>query len=292
MNKVSDNKLSSVKKFSIKELEPVLGVRECKIYFERCADFWLNKSKTDLIMEPNSPLTESQILKFLYGIKSFKNHFPLAHVLGEQYFYGHRFKVDENVLVPRPETEELVDLIIKESTGDQSIIDIGTGSGCIAISIKKGLKKAAVTGVDISEKSIDVARGNALLNNVLIDFKIGNALDLDSLSDSNENFGSEWDVIVSNPPYIPLKEKVEMDKNVVDFDPHIALFVPDNEPLLFYDSIGRWAVKSLTRHGKLYFEIHENFGKEVSSLMEEIGFSQVVLIQDMQGKDRIIKAVK
>jgi release factor glutamine methyltransferase len=292
MNKVPDNKLSSLKVFFSKELEPVLGVRECKIYFERCAELWLGKSKSDLILEPHSSLTESEILKFLYGIKAFKNHTPLAHVLGEQYFYGLRFKVDDNVLVPRPETEELVDLVVKESAGVQNVLDVGTGSGCIAISIKKTLPNVVVTAIDLSEESIRIAENNSLINNVVIDFKVHDALELNSFDGSGAMLHDKWDVIVSNPPYIPIKEKANMDKNVVGFDPHMALFVPDDNPLLFYDVIGRWAIKSLADNGKLYFEIHEDFGKDVCELLDDIGFVQVHLIQDLQGKDRIVKAIK
>ncbi|MFT6745900.1 MAG: release factor glutamine methyltransferase [Glaciecola sp.] len=287
MNKLSDNKLSTLKVFFFSELEDVLGNRECKIYFQICCESWLAMSKSDLILNADVLISESQILKFLYGVKKFKIHVPLAHVLEEQYFYGLKFKVNEHVLIPRPETEELVDLVIKENQGVKTVLDVGTGSGCVAVSIKKSLPLVAVSAVDISKESIDVAYVNSLINNVKVDFIIDNALGFESA----ELLNAKWDVVVSNPPYIPLIERDQMDENVVGFDPDLALFVPDNEPLLFYNSIARWAKKTLTVDGKLYFEIHENFGKEVCGLLSEIGFSEVFLIQDLQGKDRIVKAI-
>ena len=287
MNKIPDNKLSSVKTYFFKELDVLLGARECKSYFELCCYSWLGMSKSDLILEASAVLSESQILKFLYGIKEFKKHVPLAHVLGEQYFYGLTFKVNKQVLIPRPETEELVDLIVQENKGEIDVLDVGTGSGCIAISLKKSLPNAVVSAVDISEGAIEVALSNSLKNNTKVNFVLSDALDLLASEVSNK----KWDVVVSNPPYIPVQEKLGMDKNVVGYDPDLALFVPDSAPLLFYDAIGHWAKKFLKPTGKLYFEIHENFGQEVCDLLLGIGFSEVVLLQDLQGKDRIVKAV-
>jgi release factor glutamine methyltransferase len=288
VNKVPDNKLSSIKTFFFKELEILLGKRECKSYFELCCDSWLGMSKSDLILDAHAELSESQILKFLYGIKEFKKHVPIAHVLGEQYFYGLIFNVNKHVLIPRPETEELVDLIIKENQGVNDILDIGTGSGCIAISLRKALPNVEVFAIDVNKETLDVAVSNSLKNKAEVNFLLSDALGLSSSVVSSK----KWDVVVSNPPYIPVREKAEMDKNVVDYDPSLALFVPDKEPLLFYDAIAQWAIKSLNIKGKLYFEIHEDFGKEVCELLSEIGFSEVILKQDLQGKDRIVKAIK
>ncbi|MFT6717166.1 MAG: release factor glutamine methyltransferase [Saprospiraceae bacterium] len=287
MNKVQDNKLSTVKTFFFKELKEVLGARECKSYFELCCESWLGMSKSDLILDANASLSESELLKFLYGIKAFNKHVPLAHVLGEQWFYGLLFKVNEHVLIPRPETEELVDLIIKENQGVKNILDLGTGSGCIAVSLKKHMVDAKISAIDISKESLDIASFNSFKNNTIVNFINHDALDLESLFWGKK----KWDVIVSNPPYIPIQEKSEMDKNVTDFDPALALFVPNDDPLLFYNAISQWAVKSLSPAGKLYFEIHENYGKDVCSLLSKIGFSEVFLIQDLQGKDRIVKAI-
>jgi release factor glutamine methyltransferase len=286
MNKVPDNKLSSIKKFFYQELVQVLGVRECKSYFELCCESWLGMSKSDLILNPAITLSESQILKFLYGIKAFLKHTPLAHVLGKQYFYGLNFIVNKYVLVPRPETEELVDLIVTENKGAKNILDVGTGSGCIAVSLKKSLSTAEVSALDISKESLKVASVNALNNNCKVNFIIGDALSLSTSEVANH----QWDVVVSNPPYIPIREKKLMDDNVVNYDPGMALFVPNDQPLLFYNSIARWALMALKKSGKLYFEIHEEFGKEVCQLLTNIGYSEVFLIKDLQGKDRIVKA--
>lgn len=284
MNKVGDNKLSSIKTFFCNELIPVLGERECQLYFEACCDFWLGMQKMDLAMDKDKALSESEILKFLYAIKDFKKSKPLAHVIGEVFFYGLNFKVSDQVLVPRPETEELVDLIVNENPSAKTILDVGTGSGCIPICVKNNLPSAKVIGVDISAEALKVAKENAVFNDVEVLFYEENALKM------NENIGGieKWDVMVSNPPYIPLQEKESMDRNVVDYDPGLALFVPNDEPLLFYDAISTYATQHLNTGGKLYFEIHEQFGEEVCEMMREKGFSKVRMHQDMQGKDRMV----
>lgn len=287
MDKIPDNKLSSVKSFFFEELDEVLGKRECKNYFSLCCETWLGMSKSELILSPHRSLTESQILKFLYGIKSFKKHEPLAHVLGETFFYGFRFKVSKEVLIPRPETEELVHLIVNENANAKQVLDLGTGSGCIAISLDKSLESAKVSALDVSKSAIEMAVINNQINNSLVIFFNHDVLNLSSCEVSNVM----WDVIVSNPPYIPAFEKEKMDKNVVGKDPDLALFVPNNNPLVFYDVIANWAINHLNNDGKIYFEIHEDFGKEVCDLLIKIGFSEVFLKQDLQGKDRIVKAL-
>ena len=288
MNKVSDNQLISVKSYFLKELTTVLSEREAVLYFERCCQSWLGLSKTDLVFQKNFLLSESQILRFLYAIKDFKKHTPLAYVLKEQHFYGLDFKVSTDVLIPRPETEELVDLILRENQNVKNILDIGTGSGCIPISLKKHLPLAEIWGIDISENALKIAKENAHNLGLKVNFICADALNLAKSEVSNIT----WDILVSNPPYIPNLEKSSMDKNVTQHEPSIALFVPDENPLIFYQAIAEWAINHLSIEGKLYFEIHEEFATEVEALLNEIGFSSIKIIQDLQGKNRMIKAFK
>jgi release factor glutamine methyltransferase len=205
-------------------------------------------------------------------------HKPVQYVLGEAWFMGMKFFVDENVLIPRPETEELVDLIIK-SKKVKRVIDIGTGSGCIAVSIKKQLPSSEVYAIDISDKALAVAAKNAALNNVEIKFK-----QLDILDESLWSVLPSFDVIVSNPPYIPASEKSSMSSNVIDFEPHTALFVPSTKPLLFYKKIIRFA-ENQGIPCTLFFEIHENAGEDLKELFARY---TPVIKKDLQGKDRML----
>ena len=192
--------------------------------------------------------------------------------------------VDENVLIPRPETEELVDLVVKdvskESRKEISILDIGTGSGCIPIALKKRLPPSKVYGVDVSEAALDIAKNNAAINNADVNFILSDILD-----ESRWNELPAPDIIVSNPPYIPLREKDKMQSNVTRYEPHIALFVPDNDPMLFYKTIGRFAEKKLLPGGKIFVEIHEDYGNAVADVFAVFN-PEVVL--DMQGKARFV----
>ena len=212
---------------------------------------------------------------------------PIQYILGETIFYGLKLKVTPAVLIPRPETEELVDLIIRENPDDdRKILDIGTGSGCIALAIKSRLKNALVSGADISGKALEVARTNAESNGLIVDF-----FQTDILKWENYNW-PEFDVIVSNPPYVTASEKKLMHKNVLEFEPATALFVDDNDPLLFYRRIAHFAREKLSRSGKIYFEINENFGVETKNLLAKTGFKAVEIVPDIHGKNRFVKATK
>lgn len=289
MNKVVSNELMEVKRYFQKQLSVLLGVRECQLYFESCCASFLKLAKADLILAKDMRLSESEVLQFFDAIKAFEGHVPLAQVIGQQYFYGLELQVDSSVLIPRPETEELVDLIVKECSNAKRVLDIGTGSGCIALAIKSVMKTADVTGIDISKSALTVAQQNAKTLQLEVPFLHYDALILNE-SQAGELLNEKWDVIVSNPPYIPMAEKQGMDANVVMHEPGIALFVPDNDPLLFYRTIAQWAINALRANGKLYFEIHENYGKEMVRLLEQIGFAFVRLLKDLQGKNRIISA--
>jgi release factor glutamine methyltransferase len=209
---------------------------------------------------------------------------PIQYILGKTFFYGCTIKVNEGTLIPRPETEELVDLIIKETRDFKGkITDIGAGSGCIAISLKKSLKSAEVTGLDISENALEVARSNAILNDADVSFINCDILHFDQAEVPG------CDIIVSNPPYVMESEKQFMSRNVLDFEPHKALFVPDNDPLLFYRAILNFSEKKLSSEGQIYLEINEKKGDEILHLLDIAGFSEIKIITDMNGKNRFIK---
>jgi len=256
--------------------------------------FLLNKE------EQIAEITEASLIMIMDELKTGK---PVQYILGETEFYGLPFKVNPSVLIPRPETEELIEWVIKEvrsrksEVGSQksevgspksevrSILDIGTGSGCIAIALKKHLPGVKVYGMDISPDALETARQNALLNSTEIQL-----LQADILKDTNPIFRSKYSIIISNPPYITIAEKEQMHIHVIEHEPHSALFVPDNKPLIFYEHIIDFAGTHLFADGLLFFEIHENFGKQVISLLDQKGFSDIELRKDLQGKDRMVKA--
>jgi release factor glutamine methyltransferase len=212
---------------------------------------------------------------------------PIQYILGETIFYECRIKLNSSTLIPRAETEELVDLVIRENIGyNGNIIDFATGSGCIAIAVASILPGAAVTGTDISDDALTVARENARINNVRIIW-----LKDDILTPDTGTLGNAG-IIVSNPPYVRNSEKQMMNKNVLDFEPHIALFVEDSDPLVYYRGILNKAVDILDPGGRIYFEINEMLGEAMSLLLESYGYSDIKIITDLSGKERIIKGIK
>lgn len=227
--------------------------------------------------------------EYLQVLHRLKTGEPLQYVIGDTVFYGLTFKVSSAVLIPRPETEELVDWIIQRCTSDQftppgngSILDIGTGSGCIAISLKKHLPNFSVSAIDVSKSALAVARGNALLNDAEVNFIHADILDYKSTE--------KYDVIVSNPPYITRQEQQAMHKNVLENEPHLALFVSDERPLIFYEAIAEFALGNLNENGLLCFEINEHLGKQTVEMLVDKSFVNITLRKDMQGKDRMILA--
>ena len=252
----------------------------CKI--ERAE--YLNLKDTEVPTDKNESL-----LKILEELKTGK---PLQYVIGETEFYGLTFKVNPSVLIPRPETEELVEWILsdlrkpKTSIEGLKIIDIGTGSGCIPISLKKNLPEAQLFALDISPEALDVSTQNAALNQTMVNFIQADILNLLNKQLTAEKFG----IIVSNPPYVTDAEKEQMLPNVLQHEPHIALFVPDNDPLIFYKAIADFAIKHLDTNGSLYLEINENLGEETVQLLKQKGFKKIELRQDLSGKDRMIRS--
>lgn len=210
---------------------------------------------------------------------------PLQHILGSVEFYGLEFKVDQRALIPRPETEELVDWVIENHLErNLQLLDIGTGTGCIPISLAKKMNSVSVSAIDVSKDALQLAEENAFENKATIAFE-----QLDILK---TELTGRYDIIISNPPYIPEADKAAMTANVLDYEPGLALFVADHDPLLFYNRIADLSMKSLNPQGTLYFEIHEDYGDEVVGLLKAKGYKDIELRQDLQGKDRMTKATK
>ena len=236
---------------------------------------------------PESPLTQKQAARVLSICRELKSGKPLQYVLGETSFYNCTIKLSAETLIPRPETEELVDLIVKENRGFRgTILDIGTGSGCIAIALAINLPGTTVTGIDISEGAIAMAKENSTLNNATVAFFRADIMNFDA------NQVTKTNIIVSNPPYVRDSEKKHMASNVLDFEPHNALFVPDSDPFRYFTAILEIAGKILIPGGKVYFEINEAFGKEMSLLIEEYGYRSIEVIRDLNGRERIIKGTR
>lgn len=283
--KISDNTLQAVIRFFKTELIDYFPEQEINSMLYIVLDKTFEIRKKDVLLGTERKFSESELLKIIYIVKDLKKHKPLAYILGEWEFYGLPFKVNEHTLIPRPETEELVQLILDENNNENaSILDIGTGSGCIAVALKKNRPKSLVSAFDVSKQALETAKNNALLNDVTIHFQ-----EIDILT--TKQLKTNYDIIVSNPPYIPLKDMNEMDKNVTNFEPHLALFVEDNNPLIFYKAIAEFAKSHLANNGKLYVEIHEKLGNEVKALFELIGFKEVVIVKDINEKDRIVKCL-
>ncbi|GGC78740.1 release factor glutamine methyltransferase [Flavobacterium lutivivi] len=287
--------LKNYKTIFISELTSIYDEVEAESFFYLSLEKLYNLKRIDLALQPNFELTESEVDNWNNILDDLKSQKPIQYILGETEFYGLPFLVNENVLIPRPETEELVQLIIIESQMIKKetirILDIGTGSGCIAVSLAKKLPHAEVFAIDVSEEALKVAQKNAEINQVSISFIQTNILEtnnLTQLSTNNQQPTTAFDIIVSNPPYVRHLEKDEIKKNVLDYEPHLALFVEDNDALLFYRKIAQLSKTSLTQDGKLYFEINQYLGKETVELLEELEYKNTKLLKDIYGNDRMI----
>ncbi len=265
------------------ELNHLYDIDETMALFSLAVEDILKLSPTKLLLSKDTFLPFISLQKMLTVLNDLKIGKPIQHILGKAHFYGSVFKVDENVLIPRPETEELVDWVINEvrlkSKG--KLLDIGTGSGCIPISLKKYLPQMEISTLDVSLPAITVAQQNAEAIGTAVTF-----IHADILSYTADE---KYDVIVSNPPYIRELEKNEMHKNVLANEPHIALFVSDKDPLLFYAAIAEFAISNLNKEGMLFFEINEYLAEETVLLLKDKKFINIALRKDMQGKDRMIK---
>jgi len=243
-------------------------------------------SRTEVYVNKNTLFSSEQQHEIESFIEKLKKYVPIQYILGETEFYGLPFYVDESVLIPRPETEELVDWIRKENdrTAGLHMLDIGTGSGCIAIALKHEFTNSTVDAFDISVEALKTAKRNASHNHLTINFS-----EVDILN--APDFPTKWDIIVSNPPYITENEKEGMLPNVLENEPHLALFVPDNDPLLFYRNIAIFAQNHLNEKGKLYFEINREAGQPCIELLTQMGYQEVELRKDISGNDRMLRAV-
>ena len=270
----------------INSLLPFYDEMEAESFFYLILENRHQLRRIDLALDADKEFSEAEISNWNFILEKLKTQIPIQYILGTTHFYGSEFIVDENVLIPRPETEELVDWIVKLNTKlskkkDLKILDIGTGSGCIAISLAKNILNSAVFAVDVSEKALAVAEKNATLNKVTVTFLQKNILETNHLD-------QKFDIIVSNPPYVRNLEKAEIKPNVLDNEPHLALFVPDNDPLIFYKKIAELAAANLNTNGQLFFEINQYLGKETQDLLESLGLKNIELRKDIYGNDRMI----
>lgn len=272
----------------IKELSPFYDAYEAESFFYLILENKHKLRQIDLALNHELTFSDSDLAiwgGFLYELKK---EVPIQYLLGKTNFYGLDFEVNENVLIPRPETEELVEWIINENKKEEKykkikVLDIGTGSGCIAISLAKNLPNAEVYGIDVSKKAIETAKRNAINNNVDVTFMYLDILNTDVLA-------CNFDIIVSNPPYVRNLEKEEIKKNVLNYEPHLALFVDDNDALVFYRKIAVLAKNGLSPKGQLFFEINQYLGKEMTDLLEKMNFKNIELRKDIYSNDRMMKS--
>jgi len=271
--------------FLLNQLRTVYEEGEASAIGDWVMESLTGSDKTERMIYKNNPITTEEEEQLRGYAAKLLQHTPVQYVLNESWFCGLKFYVDENVLIPRPETEELVEWVISNCRfpiDTLSILDIGTGSGCIPISLKRRLRKARVTALDISEGALTVAKRNAAKMGAEVEF-----IQLDILNPVSWTVLEPADIIISNPPYIPEHNKTSMHPNVLKFEPHQALFVPDQDVLLFYKAIVDLAKTKLNKEGLLFFEIHEDLGQEVTKLLSSEGFTSEIK-KDMQGKDRMV----
>jgi release factor glutamine methyltransferase len=295
----------------IQELSPIYDSGEAESFFYLILEEKQKLKRIDVALNPNLTFSTEEIQLWNSILEQLKQEIPIQYLLGKTSFYGLDFEVNSAVLIPRPETEELVDWIIQgqrsEVRGEKlevrsdkiKILDIGTGSGCIAISLAKNIPNGQVFAIDVSEKALATAKKNAIINQVEINFIQTDILqtdDLQKLPTSNFPLPTShfplptyFDIIVSNPPYVRELEKEEIKKNVLDNEPHLALFVKDNDALVFYKKIAELAQKNLTPEGQLFFEINQYLGKEMIDLLEKMNFKNIELRKDIYGNDRMIR---
>ncbi len=266
---------------------------EIQSFFSLLSEAYLGLSRIETAMQPEKEISEEKFEKFTDAIIRLKQSEPIQYIIGETEFYGLPFKVDKSVLIPRPETEELVSWITNETQSKEtSILDIGTGSGCIAITLANELPETKVSAIDVSTDALRIANQNALANKVNVNFIEVDVLQFDSSKDLQIHKESKFDIIVSNPPYVRASEKELMQANVLRYEPEIALFVEDEDPLLFYRRIVELSKEYLKREGLLFFEINEYLGKDMKDMLEKEGFTNIEIKKDIFEKDRMIKCKK
>ncbi|UNY98240.1 peptide chain release factor N(5)-glutamine methyltransferase [Zhouia spongiae] len=269
-----------------RELDGLYEAKEVDRFYFMLLEHYFDIRRIDLISEPDRVISKEDETVVFKALSELKLEKPIQYIVGEAYFYGLSFKVNSNTLIPRPETEELVDWIVKDKRAENrpvKILDIGTGSGCIAIALAKNIPCSKVAAMDVSAEALKMAKDNARQHNVDIDFIEADVLELEDLSGC-------YDVIVSNPPYVRDLEKKEMHDNVLRYEPHSALFVSDAEPLLFYKKIAVLAREHLCVNGALYFEINQYLPDETIKMLENTGFEHNRLKKDFRGNYRMVKS--
>ncbi|MEG2337386.1 MAG: peptide chain release factor N(5)-glutamine methyltransferase [Bacteroidales bacterium] len=283
--RIHSNQLSSILSFYQSELFSLYSPEECESLFYWSCEEILGNTRIYWRTHLSQAVSESVLLKFNFTVKDLKKHKPIQYIFHKAYFYDLSLYVDETVLIPRPETEELLHWIFQEyrEKAPSKCIDLCTGSGCIALSLKSKFPNASIEGMDLSSQALSVAQKNSVQLNLHPLWIQANLLE------GNWVLDSTFDLIVSNPPYVRLSEQALMNPNVLDYEPALALFVSDQDPLIFYRAIARFAKKHLHKKGFVYLEINEALGKECTQLFCDYGFTQIELRKDMQNKDRMLR---
>jgi release factor glutamine methyltransferase len=281
---VADNRVLSAKKYFFAALADTFSNSECKSMWTAVLSTYFGWTPSEILLNANERFSESDLLRIRSVVKRLQNQEPFQYIIGELYFADVKLKIDQRALIPRPETEELVDLLTKIGVRFSEILDLCTGSGCIALALKSKFRSAKVSGLDLSSEAIALAQENAQHTKLDVDFKVADVLNWKPVQ--------TYDLMVSNPPYIPACEQAEMQSNVLDFEPHLALFVPDQDPLLFYRHIVELANAYLVSGGYLAFELHEKWAQETKSLLDVTVFKNIQIHTDLQGKERMLIAQK
>ncbi len=287
--------LREIKNIFHTELDTLYGKEEVSSFFYLLIEHYFDLERFILAIQPDLIITKAQETQIFKALSELKSEKPIQHILGTSYFMDLDFKVNEQVLIPRPETEELVRWILDDVTHRNqplTLLDMGTGSGCIPIALAKNISNATVTALDISSDALQIAKENAKTHSVTIGFFQADILKLKFEFGLGLELELNFDIIVSNPPYVRELEKESMHTNVIDHEPKIALFVPNEDPLQFYKAIVKYASDHLNAKGCLYLEINQYLGTEMISLLEEYGFSSIELRKDMFGNDRMLKGIK
>ncbi len=271
------------------QLQPLYPAEEIRSMLFRLFEHHLGWSRADVHLKKAASLNEPSYKIFEDALEQLHRSVPIQYIIGSTQFLGLNLRVTPDVLIPRPETEELASLVIQDheqtQLADHSFLDIGTGSGCLALALKDAFRHSGVTAIDNSQAALEIARQNASKNQLFVDFRYVDILRIET------SLEFTWfNTIISNPPYIPESDKTQMHANVLDHEPSSALFVPDENPLIFYQAIADFSMKHLKHSGILYVEIHERFGQTCVSLLMKTGFQKIDVMKDMQGNDRFIRA--
>ena len=285
---ISNNLLSDIKSIYCQQLVELYGTNESESLMAIIIQHFIGYTRNEMLINPNIRISESEILILKNALDDLKAMKPVQHITGLEEFLDFNISVNSDVLIPRPETEELVMLILKsENANGLKLLDVGTGSGCIAIAMYHMLSNPEIYAVDKSDDALEIAKFNANNNNAIINFK-----NLDVTEKQLVSNLSNFDIIVSNPPYVTNSEKILMSSNVIDYEPHIALFVPDDDPLKYYKAIIDLSCEKLKPRGRLYLEINEAMGHKLKDLLTKSGYINVLIHKDINSKDRFVTAIK